>query len=479
MPYPNNTYLFYDIETSGLSKCFDQVVQFASIRTDLEFRELEHHNIFVKLNTDAVPSPQAFLTHQISLKKLQEEGIPEFEAIKQIHQLLNKPGTLSLGYNTLGFDDEFLRFSFYRNLLPPYTHQYANGCGRIDLYPITVLYYLFKNEILNWPEVDGKSTLKLEHLSSANNLHSGTSHDAMSDVEATLAMARIFSRERAMWDYAKDFFQKRIDETRIDALEPAWPETKHPIACMFDGIFGANNLYHSPVLGLGRHNHYKNQYLWLRLDDEKLLNLRSENIVENFSLIYRKKLGEGGLVLPFSERHTRHLSVDRKKRMEENILWLSKNAALLAELSNYYREYKYPLVPNIDVDADLYQQTLRNVFTSQQNMLEYKFQTADFSGKLRFVKDCNIPGLREAALRLLGRNYLSDLPGTLATEFNGYLKRALTLDENLALIDYKGGRRLTIPAMKREMLEIEKKDNLTTSQREILADLCHFHQKIS
>jgi len=473
MPYTNNTYLFYDIETSGLSKCFDQVVQFASIRTDLEFRELERHNIFVKLNPDAVPSPQAFLTHQISLKKLQEEGLPEFEAIKQIHQLLNKPGTFSLGYNTLGFDDEFLRFSFYRNLLPPYTHQYNNGCGRIDIYPITVLYYLFKNEILNWPEVEGKSTLKLEHLSSANNLHFGTAHDAMSDVEAVLSLARIFSRERAMWDYAAASFQKRVDEARIEKLEPAWKyasgDIKHPIACIFDGVFGATNRYHCPVLGLGRHNHYKNQYLWLRLDDEKLLNLRSEKIVENFSLVYRKKIGEGGMVLPFSEHHTEHLGAERKERVKKNIDWLNKNQDLLADFSHYYREYKYPLVPNIDVDADLYQQSLRNVFLSQQNMLEYKFQTADLAGKIRFIKECNIPGLREAALRLLGRNYLSDLPEALATEFHEYLKRALTLDENLALVDYKGGKRLTISSAKREIEEIQ--DKFSEEKVKILKDL--------
>jgi len=147
----NKTFLFYDIETSGLNKAFDQVLQFAAIRTDLNCNELERHEIFVRLSPDVIPAPQAILTHQLSLSELNKNGISEIEAIKKIHQLLNQPGTISIGYNSLGFDDEFLRFSFYRNLLPPYTHQYANECSRADLYPMAILYFLYQPNVLNWP----------------------------------------------------------------------------------------------------------------------------------------------------------------------------------------------------------------------------------------------------------------------------------------------------------------------------------------
>src|SRR5262249_10587345 len=108
----NKTYLFYDIETTGLNKAFDQIIQFAAIRTDLNLNEIERQQFFVKLNPDVVPSPQAFLTHRITVNTLYKHGISELEAVTRIHHMLNKPGTISLGYNTLGFDDEFLRFSF-------------------------------------------------------------------------------------------------------------------------------------------------------------------------------------------------------------------------------------------------------------------------------------------------------------------------------------------------------------------------------
>ena len=113
-------------------------MQFAALRTTTDFQVLEEHNILVQLNADTVPSPQAMGTHQIPLETL-ANGLKEYDAIRQIHALFNTPNTVTVGYNTLGFDDEFLRFNFYRNLLAPYQHQYANGCGRMDIFPMMAL----------------------------------------------------------------------------------------------------------------------------------------------------------------------------------------------------------------------------------------------------------------------------------------------------------------------------------------------------
>ena len=133
------TYLFYDLETTGLNKSFDQILQFAAVRTDTDFNELERHEFFVKLNPDVIPSPKAMITHNISFDQI-NSGIPEFEAISKIHKLMNEPETINLGYNSIEFDEEILRFSFYRNLFDPYTHQYNNFCKRMDILPITVMY---------------------------------------------------------------------------------------------------------------------------------------------------------------------------------------------------------------------------------------------------------------------------------------------------------------------------------------------------
>ena len=104
----------------------------------------------VSLRDDIVPSPGAFITHRLS-EEILSRGMCEYDAAQKIHKILNYPGTVSLGYNTLGFDDEFLRFTFYRNLLDPYTHQYAASCSRMDILPVTAIYRIFKPEVLRWP----------------------------------------------------------------------------------------------------------------------------------------------------------------------------------------------------------------------------------------------------------------------------------------------------------------------------------------
>ncbi|MDF2690695.1 MAG: exonuclease, partial [Gammaproteobacteria bacterium] len=246
------TLLFYDIESSGLNKCFDQVLQFAAIRTDLELNEIDRHEIYVKLNPDVIPSPYASITHHVSIADT-EQGLSEFEAIQKIHALLNTPGTISLGYNTLGFDDEFLRFSFYRNLLNPYSHQFANECKRMDLYPMAIMYQLFKSEVLNWPSLNGQISLKLDQLSPANNLASGPAHTAIVDVEATVELAKRFKKNQKMWDYLCAHFDKNTDQAREKKLAPAWTGPNAPLlGLMFFGKFGSQAAYHAPVLSLGQ-----------------------------------------------------------------------------------------------------------------------------------------------------------------------------------------------------------------------------------
>ena len=150
-----DTFLFYDTETSGLNRAFDQILEFAAIRTDLQLNETERFSARIRLRPDVVPSPQAMLVNRIRTDRF-SSGRCEYESMREIHAQVNRSGTTSIGYNSIGFDDEFLRFSFYRNLLPPYTHQYANHCRRMDLLPIAVIYWLYRSDALRWPVLNTK-----------------------------------------------------------------------------------------------------------------------------------------------------------------------------------------------------------------------------------------------------------------------------------------------------------------------------------
>ena len=189
--HSDRTYLFYDIETTGLDHCFDQILQYASIRTDINFNIIEKYDTYVKIRNDVTYSPHALLATKISPYLTLDKGISEYDAIKKIHDQVNFPGTISIGYNSINFDDLFLRFSFYRNILQPYTHQYAKGCLRMDLLPITILYRYFRESIIKWP----LGNLKLENINKLNNFVEDRSHNAAVDVEVTLELAKFLSRD--------------------------------------------------------------------------------------------------------------------------------------------------------------------------------------------------------------------------------------------------------------------------------------------
>lgn len=450
------TYLFYDLETTGLNKCFDQVLQFAAIRTDLELNELERHEIMVKLNPDVIPTPKALLTHGISIKEA-EAGISEYEAICEIHQLLNQPGTISLGYNTLGFDDEFLRFCFYRNLLTPYTHQYANGCSRMDIYPMTVMYYLYQHGALRWPEIDGKISLKLENISAENDLMEGSAHDAMVDVKATIELARKLIAYKDMWQYLCGYFDKNIDLSRMAKLSDA---------IMVDGGFGAANQFQIPVLNLGTHNHYKNQTLWLRLDLPELRTTQIETIAET-TYVTHKKPADLYLLLPSLERYQQHLSTERLQEVAANKKWLQEHPELLAEITAYYKEYKYPLVPKADIDSSLYQDGFLSNHDQSQCL---QFHNADITHKIVMLEKFSNTKLRDQALRVLGRNFLDALPENYISEVTAYLARARGKDENAIMVDYKNQPKYS-PQMALAEITILREDELTREQHELLDEL--------
>lgn len=358
----DKTFLIYDIESSDLSVAFAQVFTFAAIRTDLAFNVLEEHEIIVKVTKDTVPSAQAILVNQLSVDMLNAQGVSEDQAIKTIHGLFNTPGTISIGYNTLGFDDELLRFSFYRHLLAPYTHQYAQGCQRMDLYPMTVIYYLFENDMMQWPQVDGKVSLKLEALNELNGLAQGRSHHAMTDVKATLELARRMYTRKAVWDFGIKLFNKAYDQEQIKQLPTLSTDRTHDdhLGIMIDGKLGSSYDFMSAVIAIGRHNHYKNQTLWLMLDRQIFSQITDEEIRKG-GFVIRKKMGEPPLLLPPLDRFVDRLTIEQRQIRHDNLAWISHHPQWLEDIARYFREWMYAEPEHLDLDASLYQSGFRDM----------------------------------------------------------------------------------------------------------------------
>ncbi len=462
------TFLFYDLETSGLNKAFDQVLRFAAIRTDLTFQEVERHEVSIRLRPDVIVSPRAMLTHGLSVTDCRQ-GITEYEGARRIHRWLNAPGTISVGYNTLGFDDEFLRFTFHRNLLPPYTHQYANGCRRMDILPMAVIYRLYADGVLTWPRINDKPTLKLEHLNAANQLAGGKSHDAMADVEATVALAKCLARKEEIWSYLCGCFDKQIEAQRIAELPHGFDKgpDNHRKALMISHDLGAEADYQAPVLSIGHSIPYSNQTLWLRLDLPALQDTTSNSVADT-AWVIRKRVGEPPIILPPHERYWQRMSPERRQIAGENLAWLSARPDLFSDIISYHRQYRYPEIPDLDPDAALYQMGFP---TRAESELCRRFQAAPLFEKAAVAHQFQRRELRELALRILWRNHPDAIDRKPDALWETYLNRVNPTVKEEALLDYRGEKRLTPIMALEDIAAINAQDALEPAQRRLITEL--------
>ena len=192
------SFYWHDYETFGVDPIHDRPCQFAGVRTDADLNIIEDPLIiFCRQADDYVPSPQACLITGITPQKALAEGLPEAEFIAQINEAFSQPGTCGVGYNSLRFDDEVTRHTLYRNLRDPYAREWQNGNSRWDIIDMVRLTYALRPEGINWPKKeDGSPSFKLEELTTANGIAHESAHDAMSDVEATIAMAKLIKEKQ-------------------------------------------------------------------------------------------------------------------------------------------------------------------------------------------------------------------------------------------------------------------------------------------
>lgn len=205
-PSSKNTepsFFFYDLETSGINPREDRIMQFAGQRTDLALQPIgEPINLLIRLNDDTLPSPEALMVTKISPLDTLKDGISEVEFCKFISQEIFTPNTISCGYNSIRFDDEHMRYLFWRNFYDPYEWQWKDGRSRWDLLDVVRMVRALRPEGIAWPsQIDPetgklKAVNKLELLSKINAIKHQKAHDALSDVEALISLAKVLQQKQ-------------------------------------------------------------------------------------------------------------------------------------------------------------------------------------------------------------------------------------------------------------------------------------------
>lgn len=361
-----NTLYWHDYETWGVNPKVDKPCQFAGLRTNEDLEPIGSPLvIYAKPSLDVLPSPEACFITGITPSKALERGVSEPEFIDSIHRELSVPGTCGVGYNSLRFDDEVTRFCLYRNFHDPYAREWRDGNSRWDIIDMVRLVSALRPDTLNWPvDASGNISFRLEALTTLNNIEHGAAHDALSDVLATIALAKLIKqRQPKLYDYVYALRNKRRVSALIDC------QNQKPLVHI-SSKYSAERHCCAVIMPIMVHPLYKNRIIAydLSVDPSTLLNLDASTISKR---LYTKtsELPSGVRRLPLKEIHLNRspvvctlklLSQDDEQRLGLDLAQSEKHWQILRNhdqfksvLSEVYSAKKERATP-VDAEQALY-----------------------------------------------------------------------------------------------------------------------------
>jgi exodeoxyribonuclease-1 len=294
-----HTFLWHDYETWGADTRRDRPVQFAAIRTSPELEPLgEPVALTCKPPRDRLPQPQACLITGLAPQDAERDGMIEAEFAAAVHEQLAAPGTCAVGYNSIRFDDEVTRQLLYRNFYDPYAREWDNQCSRWDLIDLVRLCYALRPQGIEWPlRENGAPSFKLEHLAAANHLHQARAHDALSDVEATIALARLLRvRQPRLFEWHFGMRRKQrvfelLDVARMTPLLHASQRYPAERGCL------------AVIVPLAEHPHRKNEIIVADLDPDPAWAQLDPDAIRERLYVAREDLPEGVERVPLKTIH--------------------------------------------------------------------------------------------------------------------------------------------------------------------------------
>jgi exodeoxyribonuclease I len=443
------SFLFYDLETFGADPRTSRIAQFAAIRTDLDLNQLEDPiSFFVRPADDLLPSPVATLITGITPQQALRDGVNEAEAFARIFEEMSRPETCTLGYNSLRFDDEFIRHGLFRNFFDAYEREWRGGNCRWDLLDVLRLAHAVRPDGIVWPKrEDGATSFRLEHLATANGVRTGDAHEALSDVRALIGIARkLRQAQPKLWEYALRLRDKRQAAQLLDtiAMTPVLHVSQR---------YPAARLCAAAVLPLARHPQIDNRVIVFDLDSEPdaLLDLDVDDIADRL-YTPTADLPEGETRIPLKEVHLNrcpsliawsHLREDDLARLSIDAPTIHRRAALLREagaslaekVRRVYARARPERAP-ADVDAGLYEGFVGDGDKRRFNEVRATAPHALSSRAFGF-SDARMP---ELLFRYRARNWPDSLTHDERRRWDDYRRARLLTESGLAESSLAGFR---------------------------------------
>ncbi len=451
------SFYWHDYETWGANPRVDRPCQFAGIRTDRELNIIgQPLMVYSQPTADFLPHPEAVLITGITPQQAAREGVCEAEFFRLIHKEFTQAGTCVVGYNSIRFDEEVTRFGFYRNFYDPYAYSWQNSNSRWDVLDLMRLTHALRPEGINWPKnKSGVPSFKLTDLTDANNIEQIGAHDALVDVKATIAMAKLVKQHQPrLFDF---YFELRNKQKVADLLSLIKPQ----IMLHVSGMFPAHEGCLAPVFPLLAHPKNPNEIICynLRFNPQQLLDLTAEQISRK---LYTKtsELAEGELRIPIKGIHTNKSpalapvnTLTSEQAEKWQIDWneinlhlqmLQSDPSLIARLKEVYngdREFD-----NSDADSALYEG-----FISREDRLRCNQLLASSADQLAsWTPDMfDDIRLRKLFFRYRARNY----PQTLTEEES---RRWIQFCQS-RLLDGDYGASLTLEQFQQQLLTLAQR----------------------
>ncbi len=464
------TIYWYDYETFGINPVYDRISQFAGIRTDENLNVIgKPLNLYCKPANDMLPNPEACLITGITPQIALDKGVPETEFIKQINHEFSQANTCVTGYNNIRFDDEFTRHTLYRNLLDPYAREWKNGNSRWDIIDMVRLTRALRPQGIHWPtHSDGRPSIKLEDLTVANGINHDAAHDALSDVYATIAVAKLIKdKQPKLYDYV---YQNRTKHKSAALLNMQTQTPVLHISGMYPAEFG--NI--AVIIPIALHPTNKNGVIVfdLRYDPRPLFELSAEEIQTRL-FTPLQELPEGIERIPLKTVHlnkcpvivpVKTLNTESKKRFQIDIPTcldhhkrIQKVPGLQKKIQQVFSITQFE--EKTDPDTLLYGGAF---FESADKRKMETIHTMTPEQLAKFTPVFNDARLPEMLFRYRARNYPESLSRQEESDWNKYRTEHLLRSE-------KG--KLTLDEFHKNIETLRKERDLTTAQQSLLDQL--------
>lgn len=473
------TLYWHDYETWGADPRRDRPAQFAGIRTDTELNIIgKPLVIYCKPANDMLPQPEACLVTGITPQIALTDGICEAEFMADIHREFIKPGTCGVGYNSIRFDDEFTRYGLYRNFFDPYAREWRNGNSRWDIIDMLRLTHALRPEGIQWPtKEDGSTSFRLEDLTEANSIDHKDAHDALSDVHATIELARLVREHHPkLYSYLFDVRNKKTIATMLNLQ-------KQQIVLHVSSRYPAKQGCIAPVIPLAIHPTNANGVIVcdLRHDPTPLLTLsvgeiqkrlfcRSEDLPEGVKRIPLKTIhiNKCPVLAPIgtmTEEAAKRWGIDLIQA-EKHAVQLRNKAALGKTLQLVHADRQFP--PIIDPDQNLYG---GGFFSDRDRSMMNDIHDMSIKDLGKTRVNFEDPRLPEMLFRYRARNWPQSLSKEERTRWDLFRHNRVTnpdADCGITLMEYK-----------KQLAQIVVRSDITERDRKILSALADWPSELN